>query len=139
MALVARPVPDHPFNGKGDILVIAHRGGKGLWPENTLHAFHKALELGADMIELDLRMSGDGVPVVLHDRSVDRTTDGTGLVQDLTLRELKKLDNGTIRIWATVPIPLVGDAERLFSKGYMPDEWVTEGIRSIKRREEVTA
>jgi hypothetical protein len=52
-----------------------------------------------------------------------------------TRKELKKHPNGTIRIWATIPVPLVNEAVELFSMGYMPDEWVTEGIRSIKRRE----
>lgn len=73
-------------------LVIAHRGGAGLWPENTLHAFEQALALGVDVIEMDIRSTKDNVLVVLHDKSVERTTDGQGRVGEMTLAELKKLD-----------------------------------------------
>ncbi|RLF07703.1 MAG: hypothetical protein DRJ64_02485 [Thermoprotei archaeon] len=73
---------------------VAHRGYSGMYPENTLLAFREAIKIGADMIEFDVRVSGDGVPVVIHDPSVDRTTNGHGLVKDLTLEELKKLDAG---------------------------------------------
>jgi glycerophosphoryl diester phosphodiesterase len=88
------PVPDHVFfqGLRSRPLVIAHRGGAGLWPENTLHAFESASTLGVDMIETDIRGTADGVLVVLHDASVDRTTDGTGAVGEMTLAELKKLD-----------------------------------------------
>lgn len=75
-------------------LVIAHRGGAGLWPENTLHAFEGAAALGADVIETDVRSTADGVLVVLHDTTVERTTEGTGSVARLTLAELKRLDAG---------------------------------------------
>lgn len=75
-------------------LVIAHRGGAGLWPENTLFALQEAAKLGADLSEIDLHMTRDGVLVVIHDKSVDRTTDAKGLVQDFTFAELKKLDAG---------------------------------------------
>ncbi|MFQ6057332.1 MAG: glycerophosphodiester phosphodiesterase [Anaerolineae bacterium] len=75
-------------------LRIAHRGASAHAPENTLAAFRLAAELGADMVELDVRVSADSVPVVIHDPSVARTTNGTGLVADLTLAELKRLDAG---------------------------------------------
>lgn len=75
-------------------LVIAHRGGAGLWPENTLFALQKAATLGADLSEIDIHMSRDGVLVAIHDETVDRTTDAKGLVKELTLAELKKLDAG---------------------------------------------
>ena len=71
---------------------FAHRGFSGSYPENTMLAFRKAVEAGADGIELDVQLSRDGVPVVIHDEQVDRTTDGTGWVKDLTLAELRKLD-----------------------------------------------
>ena len=64
-------------------LVIAHRGASGMAPENTLAAFHKALEVGADAIELDVRLSRDAQVVVIHDRWLDRTTTGTGPGRDL--------------------------------------------------------
>jgi glycerophosphoryl diester phosphodiesterase len=75
-------------------LVMAHRGGNGLWPENTLYAFKQAVILGVDVLEMDLHSSADGVLVVMHDRTVDRTTNGTGPVTAHTLEELKALDAG---------------------------------------------
>jgi len=79
-----------------DIVVVAHRGLAPGLPENTLVAFRHALELGVDFIEVDLRMTRDGVPVIIHDDTVDRTTDGQGAVETFTLAELKKLDAGSI-------------------------------------------
>jgi glycerophosphoryl diester phosphodiesterase len=69
-------------------LIFAHRGGAALAPENTITAFDNGLTLGADGIELDVRLSRDGVAVVLHDPTLDRTTDGTGLVGHRTAVEL---------------------------------------------------
>jgi glycerophosphoryl diester phosphodiesterase len=74
--------------------VIAHRGGRGLWPENTLYAFEHAAALGVDVLEMDLRRTGEGEIVVLHDDTVDRTTEGQGPVRDFTLAQLKQLDAG---------------------------------------------
>ena len=74
--------------------VAAHRGNVEGFPENTMPAFESAYSLGVDMIELDLRMTKDGEIVVIHDPSVDRTSDGHGLVSDMTLAELKELDFG---------------------------------------------
>jgi glycerophosphoryl diester phosphodiesterase len=80
---------------QGGPLLIAHRGGGGLMPENTLPAFLTAAERwGADMIELDVRATSDGHCVVIHDATVDRTTDGTGAVNAQTLAELQSLDAG---------------------------------------------
>lgn len=79
----------------GRSLVIAHRGASGDAPENTLAAFRLAMEQGADMIELDVQLSADGHLVVIHDPTVDRTTDGRGLVSDLTLEQIKALDAGS--------------------------------------------
>jgi len=75
--------------------VHAHRGGAGLAPENTLAAFRKAIELGVDVLEMDMHVTRDGEIVILHDDTLERTTDGRGLVQDLTLAELKRLDAGS--------------------------------------------
>jgi glycerophosphoryl diester phosphodiesterase len=77
-------------------LRIAHRGasGRGLAPENTLAAFEKAIELGVDMLEVDVRKTGDGHIVVLHDPSLDRTTDSQGLVRDMTLEQVRQADAG---------------------------------------------
>lgn len=71
--------------------VFAHRGASGYAPENTLEAFALAIRQGADGIELDVQLSSDGVPVVIHDETIDRVTDKTGYVKDYTLQELKEL------------------------------------------------
>lgn len=76
-------------------LVIAHRGASGYAPENTIAAFRKALDIGADALELDLRQTKDSVLVVLHDSDVDRTTNGNGNVKDFTFSELQELDAGS--------------------------------------------
>lgn len=75
--------------------IFAHRGFSGIAPENTISAFEKALAAQADGIELDVHLSRDGQLVVIHDETVDRTTNGTGWIKDLTLAELKQLDNGS--------------------------------------------
>lgn len=90
----ARPRRDHPALA-GTPLLIAHRGGAGLAPENTLAAFASAArDWAADMIELDVRATADGACVVIHDATVDRTTNGSGAVADMTLAELQQLDAG---------------------------------------------
>ena len=76
------------------IETAAHRGNVDGFPENTMPAFESAYEIGVDMIELDLRMTKDGEIVVIHDATVDRTSDGHGTVSEMTLAELKKLDFG---------------------------------------------
>ena len=73
-------------------LVIAHQGGDGLWPGDTLFAFGKAVEIGSDVLEMDAHITKDGRIVLMHDETVDDTTDGRGLIEDLTLEELKRLD-----------------------------------------------
>ncbi|MCZ6640908.1 MAG: glycerophosphodiester phosphodiesterase, partial [Gammaproteobacteria bacterium] len=75
-------------------MVIAHQGGDGLRPGNTLAAFEHAVELGVDVLEMDVHASSDGVLVLMHDTTLDRTTNGTGLISELTLRVLKALDAG---------------------------------------------
>jgi len=76
------------------VLVIGHRGAAGLAPENTLPAFEAGLEHRADLLELDVRRTRDGALVLMHDETVDRTTNGRGRVADLTLDEIKALDAG---------------------------------------------
>lgn len=77
-----------------NIYVAAHRGLSEKFPENTLEAFSAAIEIGVDQIETDVRISKDGELVIIHDATVDRTTDGTGAVNEKTLAELKALDAG---------------------------------------------
>jgi glycerophosphoryl diester phosphodiesterase len=96
--------------------VFAHRGFSGAAPENTLSAFEKAVEAKADGVELDVHLSRDGHVIVMHDETVDRTTDGTGWIKDMTLAKLKQLDNGS---WfhpsfQNEPVPTLGEVlERL--------------------------
>lgn len=73
-------------------MVIAHQGGDGLRPGNTLVAFQNAVDLGVDVLEMDVNQTRDGALVLIHDTTVDRTTDGSGAVEDLTLARLKTLD-----------------------------------------------
>lgn len=75
-------------------IIFAHRGASVHAPENTLAAFELAHKQGADAIELDVKLSADGIPVVIHDPTVDRTTDGKGLIRDLRLAALRELDAG---------------------------------------------
>ena len=77
------------------ILNIAHRGWSEKFPENTLAAFRAANDLGVDMVEVDVRLTKDGELVAMHDWEVSRTTNGTGLVSQLTLKQIKSLDAGS--------------------------------------------
>lgn len=74
--------------------IIAHRGLSARFPENTMPAFQGAVELGCDGIELDVQLSSDGIPVVIHDENLYRTTGRRGLVKDFTYRELRQFDAG---------------------------------------------
>ncbi|CAG0981876.1 glycerophosphoryl diester phosphodiesterase [Anaerolineales bacterium] len=75
-------------------ILLAHRGDKNHAPENTLPAFEQAIQKGADGVELDVKLTGDGHVVVIHDSTVDRTTDGRGRVASLTLEAIRELDAG---------------------------------------------
>lgn len=95
--------------------IYAHRGASASEPENTLRAFQRALDLGVDGIELDVQATSDRVPVILHDRDLARTTNGTGHVDELALDDLQQLDAGQ---GETVPtlhdvLSLVGDRAHL--------------------------
>ncbi|WP_432672674.1 glycerophosphodiester phosphodiesterase [Flavobacterium sp. SM2513] len=94
-------------------LNIGHRGAKAYEPENTLVSFQKALELNADGVELDVHACKSGELIVFHDFTVDRTTNGTGAVSDLTLTELKKL-----RINGTIEIPTLDEVLAFFNKSH---------------------
>ena len=93
-AMVTRPMPAHSFTETDRFLVIAHRGGAGVWPENTLFAFRNAVKMGADALEFDVHATRDGELVVMHDATVDRTTDGSGRVDEMTWEALQALDAG---------------------------------------------
>ena len=118
-------------------LVIAHRGGRGLGPDHTLHTYGVGANAGADVLELDLHTTSDGEIVVIHDDTVDRTTDGTGAVHDFTLAELQALDAG--HTWspdggATFPergqghvIPTLAEVFEVF-----PDAWYVIEIKQAE-------
>ncbi len=117
-------------------LVYAHRGASGYASENTLEAFKLAMEMGADGFELDVHLSKDGELIVIHDEKVDRTTNGSGVVAEMTLEELKALDasNG-IAEYQGVKIPTLGevydlvkDTNHLINVEIKTDQSVYPGI-----------
>ncbi|MDQ0198350.1 glycerophosphodiester phosphodiesterase [Neobacillus ginsengisoli] len=83
------------FKNRQTPLKIGHRGAAGYCPENTFASFNKALEMGVDYLEIDVQMTRDGELVVIHDSTVNRTTDGKGKVKDFTLQEIQALDAGS--------------------------------------------
>lgn len=95
MILIAQARPDHPFFANlpdDQFIILAHQGGDGEFPSNTLFAFERAVALGVDVLEMDVHSSADGVLVLIHDATVDRTTDSTGRVNEMSLAELQALD-----------------------------------------------
>ncbi len=94
VTLQTEPLDPVPHFAEREVSIIAHAGAQGHAPPNTLEAFEAALELGADTLEMDLQVTADREIVTIHDGTVDRTTDGTGAVADLTLAELQALDAG---------------------------------------------
>lgn len=87
-------LPHLPVSNNDDFVVIAHRGASEYAPENTHSAFQLAIDMKAEMMELDVSLSKDGIPVVIHDETVDRTTEASGLVSNFTLEELRQLETG---------------------------------------------
>ena len=83
------------FNkNESHIVVAGHRGAKSLYPENTMLSYIKAIELGVDQLEIDVNITKDGEPVLIHDLTLDRTTDKKGAVREYTLAEIKEADAG---------------------------------------------
>jgi len=115
--LVANPAP--PIQALQKPMIIAHRGSSGTAPENTLAAIEKAILDGADAVEVDVRFTKDDVPVLMHDETVERTTDVSGgslsLVRELTLDEIKRLDAGSWfdNQYAAERVPTLEEALRL--------------------------
>lgn len=121
-------------------LVIGHAGGDQAWPHSTMFAFHQAAAAGTHVLEMDVQLTGDGVLVVQHDDTVDRTTETTGRVRDLTLAELQDLDNAHwwSREWSSHDLPdeeyayrgiRTGEVEP--PAGYTPEDFRVETFRSI--------
>jgi glycerophosphoryl diester phosphodiesterase len=95
LAWRVEPVPPHPyFDGPARPWVIAHQGGERLFPSNTLLAMQGAANLGVDVLEMDVRATRDGALVVIHDETVDRFTNGTGVVSEMSFADLRQLDAG---------------------------------------------
>lgn len=93
--LLAEQSPAFPWQSKHPaFLTIGHQGGYLLWPSNTLYAFEQAEQLGVGMLEMDVHQSQDGHLVVMHDATVDRTTNGSGYLKDKALADIKQLDAG---------------------------------------------
>jgi glycerophosphoryl diester phosphodiesterase len=112
------------------ILAIGHRGAAGHMPENTMPSFEKALELSADALEFDVALSSDGVPVVIHDDTLDRTTDGRGPVESLSYEELRRLDAGS---WKAVPtaLPSLADVLAAFASRTLLNLEIKESARRV--------
>jgi glycerophosphoryl diester phosphodiesterase len=96
LIILALVMPDAPasayYQSARRPLVIAHQGGDGIRPGDTMVAFEHAVQIGADVLEMDAHITRDGQIVLMHDEKIDRTTNGTGLIEDQTLEELKQLD-----------------------------------------------
>ncbi|MCU1397714.1 MAG: glycerophosphodiester phosphodiesterase [Acidimicrobiales bacterium] len=90
--LIAHPDPN-PFR-IGRPLVIPHGGGDGLYPEDTLYGYQHSIPAGGDVVDMDVLLSSDGIPIAFHDSTLDRTTDGTGAVETKTLAQLSTFDAG---------------------------------------------
>jgi glycerophosphoryl diester phosphodiesterase len=128
---------------KRRVLNIAHQGGEDEFPSNTLYAFRKAIRAGADMLELDVGVTSDNQIVVMHDTSVDRTTNGTGLISEKMLQEIQGLDAGR---WFTpdgsnhyshdlepgaYPFRGVATGARPPPKGWKPADFRVPTLRSV--------
>lgn len=150
-----RQDPDEDESGPPEAVprVVAHRGASAEAPENTMPAFDLAVELGTGGIEADVRLTADDVPVLHHDETVDRTTDGSGRVGKMTLEELRELDAGAGRgkrfagtriptlaelveahggrVWLDLELkPPLGSAQRLVEAvgEVLDDQGVEEGV-----------
>jgi len=125
----ARDMPDHG--------ICAHRGAMDTHPENTLAAFREAVRLGSHMIEIDVRMTKDNHLVILHDETVDRTTNGKGKISELTIDEVKHLDAGSWKSeeFAEERIPTLKEA-----LAAMPQNiWLNIHIKGGKKSGELIA
>ncbi len=122
----------------GAVKIIAHRGASGYRPELTLDAYELAVELGADGVECDIRLTADGVPVVIHDARVDRTSDGTGAVAEMTLAQLREFNVGTAGRPQRIPtlrelLEFLRDAQ---TGDYRPELFVeTKRLGSVAERD----
>jgi len=94
LRVISKPAIEHPYYA-ADLnypLVIAHQGGDGLWPGDTMFAFQNAADMGADVLEMDVHITKDGVLVLMHDKTIDKTTNNSNEIESITLKKLKKLN-----------------------------------------------
>jgi glycerophosphoryl diester phosphodiesterase len=108
-------------------VVVAHRGASAHAPENTMDAFRLAVEMGADAIELDVHRTRDGKLAVIHDDTLDRTTDATGAISELTLDEIRKADAGARFTAPDGSFPFAGRGLQVPTLAEVID-WLPEGI-----------
>jgi glycerophosphoryl diester phosphodiesterase len=114
--------PANPWLDKR-FLHIAHQGGESEAPSNTMYAFERAVRLGADMLELDIHSTADDVLVASHDATVDRTTNGTGPIRDMTYRQLRRLDAAYNFVPGRNAVP-----------GLPPQSYPLRGVRAHDKR-----
>jgi len=117
--------------------ICAHRGANETHPENTISAFKEAVRLGAHMVEFDVQITKDKYLVIMHDKSVDRTTDGKGLISELTLAEIKELDAGSWKSqeFKGEKVPTLREALAVFPKNI----WLNIHLKGNKDLGEATA
>jgi glycerophosphoryl diester phosphodiesterase len=130
-----------PLRAPGEAaFVAAHRGDRAAAPENTVPAFESAVRSGSDFLETDVQLTVDGYPVLMHDSSVDRTTNGTGNVADLTLAELRTLDAGSwySEEFAGIHVPLFDEfldilvaAPEVTALVELKDEWTADDVETL--------
>ena len=118
--LFPRPIEDHVFFSHFDQypLVIAHAGSK-LYPTDTMYAFERYAAMGVDILEMDANMTADGEIVVIHDKTLERTTDGSGAISEMTLAEIKQYDaayNWSVDDGETYPLRGQGITVPLYEK-----------------------
>lgn len=116
----------------GRVLNVAHRGASAYAPENTLAAFAKACDLGADVLELDVHLTRDGQVVVMHDERVDRTTDGHGEIRAMTLDDIRGLDAGRWfgASWAGERVPTLQEVLECFAGRALIDIELKAGVNA---------
>ena len=122
------------FGSSDSPVVIAHRGFSEEAPENSLAAFHRAVEANADMIELDVRLSSDDEFIVFHDKKLQRTSDGRGLLQRYSAKELEQFDNGSwfSRKFSHERIPLLRNILPLTKRGLLINIEIKPDVKGSK-------
>ena len=130
-----------PLRAPGEAAFIAaHRGDRAAAPENTIPAFASAVRSGSDFLETDVQLTADGYPVLMHDSSVDRTTNGSGNVADLTLAELRTLDAGSwySEEFAGIQVPLFVEfldilvaSPEVTALVELKDEWTADDVETL--------